>query len=124
MGERPDTDETLGAIYARAIALAAGRLSAMGGYDEPVEFDRGARSVGVLVRTAMQVNALQSQTEKDVAAHDAAEKAAAPKTLSQDQIAEIRADIVAKLERIKREETRSSDDAESAGEDGAGSERS
>ena len=119
MGDAPASETTLDDVYDRAIALAAGRLAAMAHHDEAAEFDRGARSAGALIRTAMQASALRSQTEKDAAPDDAA-----PKTLSEDDIARLRAEIVAKLERIERAENAQAGRSSGAGSDAQRSEPS
>ena len=96
---------SLAVIFARALEMAESRLRTMSAHDEDAEFDRGARSAGTLVRTALQVNALQRQLQKDAAAD-----AQIPPvdiddiTLTEQDLEALRADISAKLDRIEARE--------------------
>jgi len=106
MTDGQNTDQSLDAIYGKAITLAADRLGQMNAHQTDEEFDRGARSVGTLVRTAMQVDALKSQIEKDRATDDAKADLTLP---SEDEIEEFKATIMAQLERDEEAETKTPD---------------
>lgn len=102
MSDNPATEHSLAAIYARAIDLAADRLAVMDDAQPNDEFDRDARSVGTLVRTAMQVNALKASREKEAAALD---EDAAPTPPSEDDLAAYKAEIMARLARVSGEKS-------------------
>ena len=106
--DRPaHTERSLDEIFDRAIDLAAGRLGVMETLAEATEFDRGARSVGALIRAAMQVVVLKAQTEKE-AASDAAQPSTKP--LSDDDLAKLKTDIEAQIDRIDGRESQEADD--------------
>jgi len=66
-----ETEIALTAIYTDALKLAAQRLQKIENEDNEDDVDRGARCARTLVITAKEVNALQSQIEKDDSADDA-----------------------------------------------------
>ncbi len=91
---------SLETIFAQAVHLAADRLCDMNIQGlEPGEFDRGARSIGVLLRAAQQATQLKDQVEHDVAA-----KQAAPTPLTPKQIEALRADIEEKYAQVLQSE--------------------
>lgn len=92
-----ETDQSLNAIYAETIKLAADRLKYMSAGQENIEFDRDARSVGVLVRTATQVNALKADIEKAMNVDEADDQ---PRTPTEDELAGFKAEILARLQRV------------------------
>ncbi len=117
MTDGHNTDQSLEAIYMRAITLAAERLQHMNAHQTDEEFDRGARSAGTLVRTAMQVDALKSQLEKDRAANVAQADLTLP---SEQQIQDLTAEVVAAVEREEARQDQASGGEQSAGEAVAG----
>ena len=103
-----ETEIALTAIYTDALKLAAQRLQKIEAEDCEAEVDRGARCARTLVITAKEVNALQSQTEKDAHADDAEAIARERRDLER-----VRAETLAVIKRIKSEE-----DQEEMGESG------
>ena len=108
MGEQ--AIRSLETIFTQAIHLAADRLCDMNIAGLEVdEFDRGARSVGVLLRAAQQATLLKDKVERDANA-DAKTVEIAP--LSAAQIAALKADIEEKyVEILQSEDIRKSTDA-------------
>ena len=90
------TDQSLEAIYARALALAADRLDKIDDDFADIDFDRGTRSARSLVLIAKEVNALQSRLDKD-ASHDATETDLTPPT--DEELGQFRREVLARLER-------------------------
>ncbi|MEM9169952.1 MAG: hypothetical protein AAGC56_09885 [Pseudomonadota bacterium] len=85
----------LAALYRRTVTLASERLATMAGESETDAFDRGARSVGALVRAAVQVAALRAKSQEDAAAHA---RPVEPEPLSAAAVAALKADVERKLD--------------------------
>ncbi len=118
----PHTDENMSwePLYERIRVIALRRTSALMEEDVVDEaIDRGARSLRTLMGAAEIARRMKTQDEKETDLHDGA-----PKTPSynDEDIRKIYRDIVARVERVEREEQEHAADqvGGSAGDDCAG----
>ncbi|MFQ5563866.1 MAG: hypothetical protein ACE5FO_09905 [Parvularculaceae bacterium] len=98
----PDEDPTLNELYERVKTLALRKARAMeGGDDDTPEFDRGARTLGTLLRTASLAKQLKHQDTEERRPDDGDDEIL---EITAEQIRAFKRSVEEKLDRIEAED--------------------